>query len=60
MLSANAGYGHERAVEESAMADRPYQFAVNLFGGAATIKAGPPSMRGRRSGRRKLSPEAGR
>jgi NAD(P)-dependent dehydrogenase (short-subunit alcohol dehydrogenase family) len=47
----NAGYGMEGVIEESAMADLRQQFAVNVFGAVAVIKAVLPFMRVRRSGR---------
>jgi NAD(P)-dependent dehydrogenase (short-subunit alcohol dehydrogenase family) len=50
VLIANAGYGHEGTIEESTMADLRRQFAINVFGAVATIKAVLPFMRERRSG----------
>lgn len=50
VLIANAGYGHEDILEESAMDDLRRQFDVNVFGAVATIKAVLPGMRARRSG----------
>lgn len=50
VLIANAGYGHEGILEESAMDDLRRQFDVNVFGAVATIKAVLPGMRARRSG----------
>lgn len=50
VLVNNAGYGHEGALEESAMDDLERQFAANVFGPVALIKAVLPGMRTRRSG----------
>ncbi|MBU3077852.1 oxidoreductase [Sphingomonas quercus] len=50
ILVNNAGYGHEGVVEESSMADLQRQFAANVFGPVAMIKAVLPGMRERRSG----------
>lgn len=50
VLVANAGYGQEGTLEESPMQELRDQFAVNVFGAVATIKAVLPSMRERRSG----------
>jgi NAD(P)-dependent dehydrogenase (short-subunit alcohol dehydrogenase family) len=50
VLIANAGYGHEGTLEESAMADLHRQFDVNVFGAVATMKAVLPGMRERRHG----------
>lgn len=50
VLVNNAGYGHEGALEESAMDDLERQFAANVFGPVALIKAVLPGMRARRSG----------
>lgn len=47
---ANAGYGHEGVFEESTMADLRAQFATNVFGAVATVKAVLPYMRRRRRG----------
>jgi NAD(P)-dependent dehydrogenase (short-subunit alcohol dehydrogenase family) len=46
----NAGYGQEGLVEESSMDELRRQFAVNVFGAVATIKAVLPGMRRRRRG----------
>jgi NAD(P)-dependent dehydrogenase (short-subunit alcohol dehydrogenase family) len=51
VLVNNAGYGHEGLVEESSLEDMRRQFAVNVFGPVAIIKAVLPHMRRRRSGR---------
>lgn len=51
VLVNNAGYGHEGALEESSMDDLQRQFAANVFGPVAMIKAVLPGMRERRSGR---------
>jgi NAD(P)-dependent dehydrogenase (short-subunit alcohol dehydrogenase family) len=50
VLIANAGYGHEGTFEESSMADLREQFAVNVFGTVAVMKAVVPGMRQRRRG----------
>lgn len=50
VLVNNAGYGHEGVVEESSMDDLQRQFAANLFGPVAMIKAVLPGMRTRRRG----------
>ena len=50
VLVNNAGYGHEGVVEESSMDDLQRQFATNLFGPVAMIKAVLPGMRDRRRG----------
>jgi NAD(P)-dependent dehydrogenase (short-subunit alcohol dehydrogenase family) len=50
VLVANAGYGHEGTVEESTMEELRQQFAVNVFGAVAAIKAVLPHMRARRAG----------
>lgn len=47
---ANAGYGHEGILEESPLVELRNQFAVNVFGAVATIKAVLPHLRARRSG----------
>ena len=44
VLVKNAGYGHERILEESALADLRQQFEVNVFGPATLIKAVLPYM----------------
>jgi NAD(P)-dependent dehydrogenase (short-subunit alcohol dehydrogenase family) len=50
VLVNNAGYGHEGALEESSMDDLQRQFAANVYGPVAMIKAVLPGMRARRSG----------
>lgn len=50
VLVNNAGYGHEGAMEESSMEDLQKQFAANVFGPVAVMKAVLPGMRERRSG----------
>lgn len=50
VLVNNAGYGHEGALEESSMNDLQRQFAANVFGPVAMIKAVLPGMRERRRG----------
>jgi NAD(P)-dependent dehydrogenase (short-subunit alcohol dehydrogenase family) len=50
VLVNNAGYGHEGVLEESSMADLQRQFAANVFGPVAMIKAVLPGMRQRRYG----------
>ncbi|WP_442680448.1 oxidoreductase [Sphingomonas sp. ASY06-1R] len=50
-LVNNAGYGHEGAVEESSLDDLQRQFATNVFGPVAMMKAVLPGMRQRRAGR---------
>jgi NAD(P)-dependent dehydrogenase (short-subunit alcohol dehydrogenase family) len=50
VLVNNAGYGHEGVLEESAMDDLQRQFAANVFGPVAMIKAVLPGMRKRRRG----------
>jgi NAD(P)-dependent dehydrogenase (short-subunit alcohol dehydrogenase family) len=50
VLVNNAGYGHEGVVEESSMDDLQRQFATNVFGPVAMIKAVLPGMRERRRG----------
>ncbi|WP_029919631.1 oxidoreductase [Nevskia soli] len=50
VLVNNAGYGHEGVLEESSMQDLERQFAANVFGPVAMIKAVLPSMRARRRG----------
>ena len=50
VLVNNAGYGHEGALEESSMDDLQRQFAANVFGPVAMIKAVLPGMRTRRGG----------
>ena len=50
VLVNNAGYGQEGALEESSIDDLQRQFAANVFGPVAMIKAVLPGMRARRSG----------
>jgi NAD(P)-dependent dehydrogenase (short-subunit alcohol dehydrogenase family) len=50
VLIANAGYGHEGVFEESPLSELRAQFAVNVFGVAATVQAVLPFMRQRRAG----------
>jgi NAD(P)-dependent dehydrogenase (short-subunit alcohol dehydrogenase family) len=50
VLVNNAGYGHEGVLEESSMDDLQRQFASNVFGPVAMMKAVLPSMRKRRGG----------
>ena len=50
VLIANAGYGHEGVFEESPLSELRAQFAVNVFGVAATVHAVLPFMRQRRAG----------
>lgn len=50
VLVNNAGYGHEGVLEESSMDDLERQFAANVFGPVAMIKAVIPGMRARRRG----------
>jgi NAD(P)-dependent dehydrogenase (short-subunit alcohol dehydrogenase family) len=50
VLIANAGYGHEGTLEESSMDDLRHQFAVNVFGPVALMRAVLPGMRARRGG----------
>ncbi|MEZ0214784.1 MAG: oxidoreductase [Xanthobacteraceae bacterium] len=50
VLVNNAGYGHEGVLEESSMDDLQRQFAANVFGPVAMIKAVLPGMRTRRRG----------
>jgi NAD(P)-dependent dehydrogenase (short-subunit alcohol dehydrogenase family) len=50
VLVNNAGYGHEGVLEESAIDDLQRQFAANVFGPVAMIKAVLPGMRARRRG----------
>ena len=51
VLVNNAGYGHEGVLEESSMGDLQRQFAANVFGPVAMMKAVLPGMRERRRGR---------
>ena len=50
VLVNNAGYGHEGVLEESSLEDLQRQFAANVFGPVAMIKAVLPGMRERRRG----------
>jgi NAD(P)-dependent dehydrogenase (short-subunit alcohol dehydrogenase family) len=50
VLVNNAGYGHEGVLEESSIDDLQRQFATNVFGPVAMIKAVLPGMRARRRG----------
>jgi len=50
VLVNNAGYGHEGILEESSIDDLQRQFAANLFGPVAMMKAVLPGMRTRRRG----------
>jgi NAD(P)-dependent dehydrogenase (short-subunit alcohol dehydrogenase family) len=50
VLVNNAGYGHEGVLEESSMDDLQRQFAANVFGPVAMIRAVLPGMRERRRG----------
>lgn len=50
VLVNNAGYGHEGVLEESSVDDLQRQFAANVFGPVAMMKAVLPSMRARRCG----------
>lgn len=50
VLVNNAGYGHEGMLEESSMDDLQRQFAANVFGPVAMMKAVLPGMRERRRG----------
>jgi NAD(P)-dependent dehydrogenase (short-subunit alcohol dehydrogenase family) len=50
VLVNNAGYGHEGVLEESSMDDLQRQFAANVFGPVAMMKAVLPGMRQRRHG----------
>jgi NAD(P)-dependent dehydrogenase (short-subunit alcohol dehydrogenase family) len=50
VLIANAGYGYEGVFEESSLSELRNQFAVNVFGVAATVQAVLPFMRKRRAG----------
>lgn len=51
VLVNNAGYGHEGILEESSIDDLQRQFAANVFGPVAMMKAVLPGMRERRRGR---------
>ncbi len=50
VLVNNAGYGQEGVLEESSLEDLERQFAANVFGPVALIKAVLPGMRARRRG----------
>lgn len=50
VLVNNAGYGHEGILEESSVDDLQRQFAANVFGPVAMMKAVLPGMRERRRG----------
>lgn len=50
VLINNAGYGHEGILEESPLAEMQQQFAVNVFGAVAMMKAVLPYMRRRQRG----------
>ena len=50
VLVNNAGYDHEGVLEESSLDDLQRQFAANVFGPVAMIKAVLPGMRERRRG----------
>lgn len=50
VLVNNAGYGHEGVLEESSITDLQRQFAANVFGPVAMMKAVLPGMRARRRG----------
>lgn len=50
VVIANAGYGLEGVFEETPLSAIRQQFAVNVFGVAATLQAALPGMRRRRSG----------
>jgi len=50
VLVNNAGYGHEGVLEEASMDDLQRQFAANVFGPVAMMKAVLPGMRARRCG----------
>lgn len=50
ILVNNAGYGHEGVLEESSIDELQRQFAANVFGPVALIKAVLPGMRARRRG----------
>src|ERR1700760_106247 len=50
VVIANAGYGLEGTFEETPLAAIRDQFAVNVFGAAATLRAALPYLRARRSG----------
>jgi NAD(P)-dependent dehydrogenase (short-subunit alcohol dehydrogenase family) len=50
VLVNNAGYGHEGMLEESSIEELQRQFAANVFGPVAMMKAVLPGMRERRRG----------
>src|ERR1700742_4789332 len=50
VVIANAGYGLEGTFEETPLTAVRDQFAVNVFGAAATLQAALPFMRARRTG----------
>ncbi|MEN3749610.1 oxidoreductase [Sphingomonas sp. HF-S3] len=50
VLVNNAGYGQEGVIEESSIDELQRQFAANVFGPVAMIKAVLPGMRARRRG----------
>src|ERR1700743_2522128 len=50
VVIANAGYGLEGTFEETPLAAIRDQFAVNVFGAAATLRAALPYLPARRSG----------
>lgn len=50
VLVNNAGYGHEGVLEESSLEELQHQFAANVFGPVAMMKAVLPGMRQRRRG----------
>ncbi|SDA33751.1 oxidoreductase [Sphingomonas sp. NFR15] len=50
VLVNNAGYGHEGVLEESSIDDLQRQFAANVYGPVAMMKAVLPGMRARRAG----------
>lgn len=50
VLVNNAGYGHEGVLEESSIDELQRQFAANVFGPVAMIRAVLPGMRARRRG----------
>ena len=50
VLVNNAGYGQEGVLEESSLDDLQRQFAANVFGPVAMVKAVLPGMRERRRG----------
>ena len=50
VVIANAGYGVEGTFEETPLSEMRAQFATNVFGVAATLRAALPFMRRRRAG----------